>query len=128
MQQFRHLQLGSGFFRTTFHGDECFVCSKPNGGCRQWSVLAGPRGKHRSVSPRAWAGDDTHLLSAELLESELGLLHWPVHTLDQCHQQDVSDPTAVLGPAKAAAVGAPAPGWQMKSKYFQSSLPVLLYD
>lgn len=71
---------------------------------------------------------DTHLLSAELLESEPGLLHWPVHTLDQCHQQDVPNPTALPGPAKAAAIGAPAPGWQMKSKSSHSSLPVLLYD
>lgn len=67
-------------------------------------MLAGPCGGHRSVSPREWAGDETHLLSAELLESELGLLQWPIHTLDQCRQRDVSDPTAVPGPAKAAAL------------------------
>lgn len=84
---------------------------------RWWSVLAGPHGRHHSALPGEWAGDDTHPLSAELLESEPGLLHWPVRTLDQCHQWDVSDPTAVPGPAKAAAIGAPALGWQMKSKY-----------
>uniref|UniRef100_A0A8B9FL79 Secreted frizzled related protein 4 n=1 Tax=Amazona collaria TaxID=241587 RepID=A0A8B9FL79_9PSIT len=31
---------------------------------------------------------------------------------------------SIPGPAKTAAIGAPAPGWQMKSKYSGSSLPV----
>lgn len=92
-------------------------------------MLAGLRGRRSSASPTAGegTGDDAHL-PAELLETEPGLVCRPIHTSDRCHQQDVSDPTAVPGPAKAAAIGAPAPGWQMKSKYSQSSLPVLLYD
>lgn len=63
---------------------------------------------------------------AEQLQSGPGLLFWPIHTSDRCHQRDVSDPTTALGPAKDAATGALLPGWQMKSKYSQCSLPVLL--
>lgn len=96
-------------------------------------MVAGPCGRHRSASltpgevHSPHPGDDP-LLTAELLEMEPGLLCWPIHTLYRCHQRDVSDPTAVLGAAEAAAIGAPAPRWQMASKYSQSSLPVLLAD
>uniref|UniRef100_A0A8D0EY64 Secreted frizzled related protein 4 n=1 Tax=Strix occidentalis caurina TaxID=311401 RepID=A0A8D0EY64_STROC len=89
----------------------CFVCYKPDGGCRWWSMLAGPCGRQSSASltPGEGTGDDTHLQSAELLQTEPGLLRQHIHTPDRCHQRDVSDPTAVPGPAKAAAIGAPAP-------------------